>query len=235
MQRIELRQISPRLIFMTTLVPFQRARRPEQKEERRAHLLETAKAALRGGMELSDLGLNELARQAQMTKSNVYRYFENREELLLALLEEESAQWQSDLGARLAALPQPAAPAIAQAFADACMAYPLMCRLLSILPSIIEHNVSAERLTSFKLNALAMMGNVADQLHRCLPSIPNTDLIAFVRQAMALMIGLWPLSHPRDALAQVLARPELQPFRYDFASDLAAGSLLLLRGLKSED
>jgi AcrR family transcriptional regulator len=217
---------------MPTPEPFQRARRPEQKEERRAHLLETARAALRSGMELSELGLNELARQAQMTKSNVYRYFENREELLLALLEEESAQWQSDLVAKLAAMPQPTAPQIAQAFAEVSAAYPLMCRLFSILPSIIEHNVSGERLTSFKGNAVALMGAVAQQLHRCMPSIPVANHIAFVRQAMALMIGLWPLSHPRDVLAQVLALPELQPLRYHFETDLAAGLLLLLRGLR---
>jgi AcrR family transcriptional regulator len=218
---------------MTTLEPFRRARRPEQKEERRAHLLETARAALRSGMELNELGLNELARQAQMTKSNVYRYFENREELLLALLEAESAQWQSDLGARLAAMSQATAPQIAQAFAAASMAYPLMCRLFSILPSIIEHNVSGERLTTFKVNGVTLMGGVAHQLHRCMPSIPVTDHIAFMRQAMALMIGLWPLSHPRDALAQVLSLPELLPLRYDFETDFAAGLLLLLRGLRS--
>jgi AcrR family transcriptional regulator len=218
---------------MTTLGPFRRARHPEQKEERRAHLLETARAALRGGMELSELGLNELARQAQMTKSNVYRYFENREELLLALLEEESALWQSDLVARLAAMPQATAQQVAQAFAGASAAYPLMCRLLSILPSIIEHNVSAERMATFKSSVVALMGDVAQQLHRCMPSLPVAAYVAFIRQAMALMIGLWPLSHPRDALAQVLSAPELQPLRYEFETDLAAGLLLFLRGLRS--
>ena len=218
---------------MTTPEPFQRARRPEQKEERRLHLLETARVVLRGGMEISELGLNELARQAQMTKSNVYRYFENREELLLALLEEESAQWQADLSARLGAMEQATATQLAQAFTDVSVAYPLMCRLFSILPSIIEHNVSSERLTSFKMNAAAMTADVTHQLHRCMPSIPVADHIAFMRQAMALMIGLWPLSHPRDALAQVLSLAELQPLRYHFETDLKAGLLLLLRGLGS--
>ncbi|WP_229262875.1 TetR/AcrR family transcriptional regulator [Duganella radicis] len=216
---------------MTTSEPFQRARRPEQKEERRAHLLATARSALRGGMELSDLGLNELARQAHMTKSNVYRYFENREALLLALLEEESALWRSDLDERLGALSQPTAPQLAQAFAGASAAYPLMCRLLSILPSIIEHNVSPERLRTFKLNTVALVGDLARQLHGRMPSISIEGYIVFVRQAMVLTIGLWPLSHPRDALAQVMALPELLPLRYDFEADLAAGLQLLLRGL----
>ncbi|UQV47793.1 TetR family transcriptional regulator [Janthinobacterium lividum] len=197
------------------------------------HLLKTAKAALSDGTELSELGLNELARKAQMTKSNVYRYFENREELLLALLEEESAQWQFDLAKRLTAMPQPTAAQIAQAFVDASVAYPLMCRLLSILPSIIEHNVSGGRLTTFKMNAVASMGEIVHQLHRCMPSIPVEDHVAFVRQAMALIIGLWPLSHPHDTLAQVLSLPELQPLKYHFEIDLMAGLLLLLRGLVS--
>jgi len=65
---------------------FQRARQPEQREERRAHLLTTARAMLEGGVDLRALTLNALAREAGMAKSNVYRYFETREALLLELL-----------------------------------------------------------------------------------------------------------------------------------------------------
>lgn len=216
---------------MTTPEPFQRARKPEQKEERRLHLLETARAALHGGMEVSELGLNELARQAQMTKSNVYRYFENREALLLALLEEESSQWGRELGTRIAAMQRATPAQVAQAVAGACAAYPLMCRLLSILPSIIEHNVSSERLAEFKHNAVAMMGEVAAQLHRGAPWLSLPASITFLRLTMALMIGLWPLSSPSVALAPVLALPELAPLRYDFQADLATGLSLMLQGL----
>jgi AcrR family transcriptional regulator len=217
---------------MTISEQFQRARRPEQKEERRLHLLETAKVALHGGMEVSELGLNELARRAQMTKSNVYRYFENREALLLSLLEEESVLWQDELNTRLAATQHATAEQIAQAFAGASAAYPLMCRLFSILPSIIEHNVSRERLTEFKLNSVALTAGVADQLHRSAPALPFTAYVTFLRLAMALLIGLWPLSNTAEALADVLSLPELQPLRYDFETDFTAGLLLLLRGLK---
>ena len=196
-------------------------------------MLDTARTALHGGMELSELGLNELARQAQMTKSNVYRYFENREELLLALLEEESAQWSAELSARLAAAAPVTPEQIAREFASASMAYPLMCRLFSILPSIIERNVSPERLTQFKRNSLALMAGVAEQLHRLAPVLPVTAYVEFMRQAIALMIGLWPLACPAVALAGVLALPELRPLRYDFEADLGTGLLLLLRGLET--
>lgn len=218
---------------MTTPDSFQRARRPEQKEERRRHLLGTAKAALHAGMDVRELGLNELARQAQMTKSNVYRYFENREALLLALLEEESAHWRDDLGARLAAAPRVSPELIARDFASASAAYPLMCHLFSILPSIIERNVSTERLTAFKRSSLKLISDVAEQLHRLAPALPLTAYVTFLRLAMALMIGLWPLASPTVALSSVLDLPELQPLRYEFETDLAAGLLLVLRGLES--
>lgn len=218
---------------MATPESFQRARRPEQKEERRVHLLLTARAALHGGMQVSELGLNELARRAGMTKSNVYRYFENREALLLALLEEEAMRWRAELGARLAAgsAPSGSAQQVAQAFAGATAASPLMCRLFSVLPSIIEHNVSVERLTEFKLNSLTLAADVAQQLQRSAPALPIQAYAAFLRQAIALLIGLWPLSSPGSALKEVLLLPELRPLRYDFDADFTAGVLLLLRGL----
>nr|WP_315401052.1 TetR family transcriptional regulator [uncultured Duganella sp.] len=215
---------------MTTPEPFQRARRPEQKEERRLHLLETARMALRGGMEVSDLGLNELARQACMTKSNVYRYFENREALLLALLEEETAQWSADLAVRLGCATAVTPARIARDFARACVARPLMCRLFSILPSIIERNVSSERLTQFKRNSLELIAGVAERLHKLAPALPFAAYVQFMRLTIALMIGLWPLANPAAALAGVLELQDLRPLRYDFATDLEAGLLLLLNG-----
>ena len=221
------------MILMTISDAFQRARRPEQKEERRRHLLDTAKAALQAGMDVRELGLNELARQAQMTKSNVYRYFENREALLLELLEEESTLWRNDLGARLASTPQLTLDQIARDFASASAAYPLMCHLFSILPSIIERNVSTERLTAFKRNSLELISDVAMQLNRLAPALPLAAYVTFLRLAIALMIGLWPLASPAVALSSVLELPELQPLRYAFETDLAVSLLMVLRGLAS--
>ena len=184
-------------------------------------------------MDVRELGLNELARQAQMTKSNVYRYFENREALLLALLEEESGHWRSDLGARLAAAARVTPELIARDFASASAAYPLMCHLFSILPSIIERNVSTELLTAFKRSSLGLIADVAEQLHCLAPALPLAAYVAFLRIAMAQMIGLWPLASPAVALSSVLELPELQPLRYEFETDLATCLLLVLRGLES--
>ena len=82
---------------MSHPAPYLRARSPEQKEERRRHLLDTARSLLSEMTDVHDLGINELARRAQMTKSNVYRYFESSEAVLMDLLVEEFAGWHAEM------------------------------------------------------------------------------------------------------------------------------------------
>jgi len=218
---------------MTNPATFQRARRPEQKEERRQHLLDTAKTVLLEGQDVQEMSLNELARRAEMTKSNVYRYFESREELLLALLEEQSYLWQKDLRERLNRNPDNTATLdhIASLIAETTASHPLMCRLLSILPSIIEHNVSGERLREFKLGVIAMQIELAQEFHRHQLKISVERFGDFLRQAIPLLVGLWPFSKPSVALEELLSKPDLALVRYCFEEDLRKGLTLLLRGL----
>lgn len=71
---------------------FQRARNDEQRDQRRRLILETA-AGMLAEMPVADLSLNELSRQVGLAKSNVLRYFETREAILLELLSAELRIW----------------------------------------------------------------------------------------------------------------------------------------------
>lgn len=216
--------------------PYQRARSPEQKEARRRHLLDTAKSMLQQMPDLHDLGINELARQAQMTKSNVYRYFESSEAVLLDVLVEEYTLWRGDLQKALGRRGRHSGTIehIARALSATWVARPLLCRLTSIFPSILEHNVSAERMLQFKHGLLAVRKETALDFHRCCPSIPASGFDRFIHHAVPLLIGLWPLSHPAELAAEVTARPDLAALRYDFQHDLEEGMLMLLRGLPGQ-
>jgi AcrR family transcriptional regulator len=89
---------------------FQRARSAEQREIRRQAILDTA-AAMLLEMPVAELSLNALSRRVGLAKSNVLRYFESREAVLLELLDRATKQWLDDLPGRLDAVIQQGAPA----------------------------------------------------------------------------------------------------------------------------
>ncbi|CAM5259819.1 TetR/AcrR family transcriptional regulator OS=Streptomyces tendae OX=1932 GN=F3L20_19655 PE=4 SV=1 [Streptomyces tendae] len=76
---------------------FQRARSEEQREVRRQAILDTT-AAMLEEMPIGAISLNELSRRV-LAKSNVLRYFESREAILLELLDRAWRQWVADLPA----------------------------------------------------------------------------------------------------------------------------------------
>ena len=56
-------------------------------------------------MRVAELSLNALAREVGLAKSNVLRYFESREAVLLELYDRETKAWLDALAARLVELP----------------------------------------------------------------------------------------------------------------------------------
>jgi AcrR family transcriptional regulator len=221
---------------MSNPSPYLRARSPEQKEERRRHLLDTAKSLLLEMPDLHDLGINELARRAQMTKSNVYRYFESSEAVLLDVLVEEFVLWRTELRKALSRDSKRSGTIehIARTFSATVAARPLLCRLTSIFPSILEHNISAERMVEFKRGLLAVRRETALDFHACMPSISATSFERCIHHALPLLIGLWPLSHPAELAGEVIGLPELAALRYRFQRDLEEGMLMLLRSLPND-
>src|SRR2546421_4060846 len=89
---------------------FQRARSEEQREVRRQVILKTA-AAMLTEVPVAQLSLNELSRRVGLAKSNVLRYFESREAVLLELLDSAWQEWLAGLDQDLAVVDPNAPPA----------------------------------------------------------------------------------------------------------------------------
>jgi AcrR family transcriptional regulator len=196
---------------------FTRARRPEEKEQRRAHLLATGRALLEGGVALQALSLNELARQAGMAKANVYLYFESREALLLALLSEEWTSWFEAFSRELEGRRAESVEGLAQRLARSLASRGLLCALTAALPSVLEQNLSEEAIVAFKRETLALFGRIAGALERKCPTLPAAAHAALLYYAVQ---ALYPSTHPSPAAARALEAPDLGFFRRDFAAEL---------------
>ena len=99
----------PAVCKMLAMTTFQRARSEEQREVRRRAILDAA-AAMLAEMPVAQVTLNELSRRVGLAKSNVLRYFESREAVLLELLDSAWQEWLTGLEADLGAAIDAAAP-----------------------------------------------------------------------------------------------------------------------------
>ncbi len=150
---------------------FQRARREAEKAERRAAILGAA-GALLAATGFEGFSMSVLARKSGIAKGTLYLYFETREEVLLALFVEKLAAFNRALLARLE--PGMADEAFARAFQEASAGDPAFLALRARLESVIEHNVSLERLVEAKRAMRSVVEALAPRVEEVLGLAPGT-------------------------------------------------------------
>jgi AcrR family transcriptional regulator len=217
------------------MVMFQRARSEEQREARRQAILAAA-AAMLTEMPVADVTLNELSRRSGLAKSNVLRYFESREAVLLELLDAAWQDWLGQLDEDLTAAPgsEPAGRGrqLAVTMAAALAARPMLCDLLSAQAAVLERNVSPQVAAQYKRASVAGIGALGRLVLRCLPELGEADAGRLAGATVLMTAALWPHTHPSAAmLAAYEADPELAALRLDFAATLSEVLEVLAAGL----
>ncbi len=215
-----------------TFFDFQRARQPEQKEQRRQDILKAA-AGLFDEKGLEKASLSKIACSAGISKAGVYRYFESREAIFLQLLGESFAEWISSVEALLAPLsgentgdPE----AVAKALTRSLLERPRLCALGAATATILERNVSEAGVVEFKTRMVPLFIRMANALHAALPQLPMERIRSLMLYVHAAQNGLWPAAHPPPAVRKALMRPELSMMRVEWARDLEQMLLMLIRG-----
>lgn len=204
---------------------WQRARRPEQKLQRREAIL-NATAVLLDEEGVAGTGLNAIARRAGIAKANIYRYFESREAALLELLRQEQDLWLSEFSSKMEKLEGTRdLTGVASAFADTLDNRPRLCVLVAALASVLEHNVGADGIASFKREMTEKLRPVLDRLCRVIPGMQQDSARRFVMQQVMAAAGFWSHTHPTQTVQSVLEQPEFQGYRFDFKDLIRSNAL----------
>jgi AcrR family transcriptional regulator len=210
---------------------FIRARKPEDQEQRRAHLLKTARQMLEKNPDQLSISLNEIARRGKMAKSNVYRYFETREALLVALLWDEWVIWFNQLQKDINQKRMPLKALIA-ILTRTLGERRILCGLTSALPLILEQNLSVEAIKTFKRESLVFFSGVGERLHESCPELSVDAYVQLLHDVACLITGFYPYSAPAPAVKKALESEELTFFKRSFKEDLERIVLLLAFDLK---
>lgn len=215
---------------MKCVTDFKRARQPEQIEQRRREILQAA-AVLMADKGFDQVSLNAIAREAGVAKSNVYRYFEGKEDIFLTLLRQDWDDWLLQMEKETSELEGSGdidafSALIAQSIADS----PRMCELVSVLATVLEQNLSEQALLTFKTESMQLGLKLMSAVQRVLPDLAPDNLMQLGQTIFALIAGLWPLGNPPPAVQKVMQRPELAPFQIQFQPSLQMALNLMLKG-----
>ncbi len=210
---------------------FQRARSAEQRAERREAILQTA-ARMLVSARVAELSLNELAREVGLAKSNVLRYFESREAVLLELYDREYRAWLDALEVELGSAAD--SGTIADVISRTAASRPVFCDLCSSAAGILEHNVSASVAADYKRSAVANAERLAELVLPRIGAYSFEAGIIFVGGVNLMIGGVWANSQPSPGMAAAYeANPELRAMRLDLRLALRELVVTLLIGLQN--
>jgi AcrR family transcriptional regulator len=216
----------------------QRAIDDIEKMERRQQILQTT-AALFETASFDKLSMLEIARVSGVAKGTVYLYFQSKEELFLALLDEAFGVWFNDLQHSLSTLsegdPFKRINGFASLLTNSLQRHTLLLRLLPILHTVLEHNIPYLAALEFKQHLRTRLLETGSQIEARFTFLRSGQGAELLLHAYAALIGLQSMAQPSEVVIRVLNEPEMGILVVDENTALQQIMRRLITGLYIEN
>ena len=197
------------------MTDFQRARRPEQKEQR-LHAILKAAGDLFETQAYDAVSMQKIANEAGLGKASLYHYFQTKEEVFMEIFLRDVVAWTDDFEIRMSRLRKPNVRRVAATLTELMVIHSRCSRLMSLLSGVLERNISIDKLRAFKLALLEPSARIRQQLATALPQLSPRRLDDFLLDFHVIVSGLWPVTHPTDDYLEAISVPELEHHRAEF-------------------
>jgi AcrR family transcriptional regulator len=209
-----------------------RAIKDEDKQQRRLVILDITWRLFQD-TPYQAITMSEVAERAGLAKGTLYLYFKTKEELFLAIQEEQLQAWFDAVDAQLQAAPgECSIPQVAKMICGTLEKRPALTRLLAILHIVLEQNIDFDTALRFKGLLLERIARTGAQLERRLPFLAPGQGQRLLIRTQALAIGLQHLADPAPIARRVLEEPGMEAFAVDFAHEFLETFTALLLGLR---
>ncbi|MDB4966707.1 MAG: TetR family transcriptional regulator [Myxococcales bacterium] len=214
------------------MVLRERARKAEDKELRRRAILDAARTvfAERGW---SGFAMSEVAARSGVVKGTLYLYWPTREELLLAVLEELLWAWMAELDARLDDARAPAGPrTLAAVVCESLSSYEPLGRLLAVLQTVLEHNVTRPSVLRFKTTLLERAAATGARFERHVPKLADGEGVRVLLHLNAILVGLVQMADSAPMVRELLSVAPLSALKVDLPRELRAALTTYFLGIQ---
>ena len=193
----------------------------EAKQQRRQDYLNTARALFLQQHSLPSVAA--LAAEAGLAKGTVYRYFQSKEQIFIALLSDDFSQLFAGLAQLIDELPvQPkdAAGHFAAGYTALLQQSDSLLPLMAMLTAVLEQKLPQAELLSFKQQLAEALQALGQRLATRLIGVTTEQAAQLLLHSYALTLWLYQATCLPDAVQQMLQQAGLQALKRDFNAEL---------------
>lgn len=199
---------------------FDRVRNDEQRKIR-VEQIKNAAIKLLDTEQFHKIELAKIANETTFTRGNLYKYISSKEEIYLLVALDEFTEWLDDIRETFVTEMTGDIQGFSQQWAQVLYRHPRFLKLISILFTMIERNVSLEKLVDFKKQFLKIMSEANDVLKIVFPSWDDKTIDKFFQLQSYYVIGLFPYTSPAPIQKQAMEKVGIPYESFDFVNDVS--------------
>ena len=178
-------------------------------------------------MNFREITLKEIGGITSFSRPTIYNYFETKEEIFLAIFQQEYEKWAEQLNAFIAEGGQKSKSEVAEMIASSLEERPLMLKLLSMNLFHMEEKSREERLVEFKVAFGNSFKAVDGILQTYCPEMDDNARQAFLYAFFPFIYGLYPYTNVTEKQKSAMIEAGID-YAYYSVHDLAYNCLIKL-------
>ena len=167
-------------------------------------------------MEYDEINIKEIAKSTSICRSNIYNYYETKDEIFLDILKKEYLLWMEDMDRRMREDKDGGRESYCRILAETAGRHPQLLKLISMNYIAIERNCSLEKLTAFKRELLPFRDMMRDALGKYFPNASEERKEHFLLALLSLMQGLYSMTNLTEKQLEAMKRVNPDYVQPDF-------------------
>ena len=197
----------------------------EESQKRREKIIDVAQE-LYQERPFQDINIKEIGQRLSFTRTAIYTYFDNKEEIYLALLEREYRLWEQDLQELLEVVPMDQTQ-FARSLAQSLDKRLTLLKISAIDMIAIDAKSRLDCLISFKRVYGRALDLVGQLLERHFPERTAEDNRSFVFAFFPFLYGVYPYTSVTDKQRQAMEVAQV-PYHYMTVAEMIENCILRL-------
>ncbi len=199
---------------------FDRVRNAEQRKIR-FEQIKNAAIKLFDEKQFHEITLANISKETSFTRGNLYKYISSKEEIYLLVIVDEIRDWIKDLNKHITSDMTNDIESFSIKWATITYQHQRFLKLISILFTILERNVSLERLIEFKNEFAIETSRAFDAIRTAFPAWDNKKIRRFIDTQKHFAIGLYPTTTPAPIQREALEKSNMDFQFPDFIKEFS--------------